>query len=217
MVIGFGFRKWSKCCAPSGMNRWRSRGWSSCAQASTGCFNNAGPQVQACRRVLAAQNAAESWRPKVLVDTASGFAPLSSRLAIVLFMGLIAAVVSIASYAQQHDHGEHHNGSQISTDDVAIFCPTMKTGQLCTHESTTRSLGVASMLLSLNQSGKIAEIPSTLLDGVIFVVKIARFHLRISSKIEGGGLIRLPQWSTGFTICQWAEGPVTAVREAQAR
>ena len=59
------------------------------------------------------------------------------------------------------------------------------------------------MLLSLNQSGKIAEIPSTLLDGVIFVVKIARFHLRISSKIEGGGLIRLPQWSTGFTICQF--------------
>jgi len=50
-------------------------------------------------------------------------------------MGLIAAVVSIASYAQQHDHGEHHNGSQISTDDVAIFCPTMKTGQLCTHDS----------------------------------------------------------------------------------
>ncbi len=50
-------------------------------------------------------------------------------------MGLIAAVVSIASYAQQHDHDEHHNGSQISTDDVAIFCPTMKTGQLCTHDS----------------------------------------------------------------------------------
>ena len=41
------------------------------------------------------------------------------------------------------------------------------------------------MLLSLNQLGKIVEIPSTLLDGDIFVVKIARFHLRISNKIEG--------------------------------
>ena len=61
------------------------------------------------------------------------------------------------------------------------------------------------MLLSLNQPGivgKVVEIPSTLLGGVIFVVKIARFHLRISNKIDGEGLIRLPQWSTVYTIFQ---------------
>jgi len=52
-----------------------------------------------------------------------------------LFIGLIAVVAGIAAYAQQHDHAEHRNGNQISTDDVAIFCPTMKTGQLCTHGS----------------------------------------------------------------------------------
>jgi len=54
---------------------------------------------------------------------------------VMLFMGLIAAVASIASYAQQHDHAGHHNDAQINADDLAIFCPTMKTGQLCTHGS----------------------------------------------------------------------------------
>src|SRR5947209_14506775 len=61
---------------------------------------------------------------------------------VVLFLGLIAVVVSIASYAQQHDHAEHNNGARASTDDeVAIFCPTMKTGQLCSH-GTANVLGL---------------------------------------------------------------------------
>jgi hypothetical protein len=53
---------------------------------------------------------------------------------VVLFVGLIGALVAFASYAQQHDHAEH-NGASSFTDDLAIFCPTMKTGQLCTHGS----------------------------------------------------------------------------------
>jgi len=55
---------------------------------------------------------------------------------VVLLVGVIALVVNIASYAQQHDHVEHQNQSAASAsadDDVAIFCPTMKTGQLCSH------------------------------------------------------------------------------------
>ena len=55
---------------------------------------------------------------------------------IVLLVGLVALVVNIASYAQQHDHAEQQNQSATSAtadDDVAIFCPTMKTGQLCSH------------------------------------------------------------------------------------
>ena len=55
---------------------------------------------------------------------------------VVLLVGVIALVVNIASYAQQHDHVEHQNQSSASAsadDDVAIFCPTMKTGQLCSH------------------------------------------------------------------------------------
>ena len=60
---------------------------------------------------------------------------------IVLFVGLIALVANLASYAQQHDHTEHGKGAQASTDDVAIFCPTMKTGQLCSH-GTANVLGL---------------------------------------------------------------------------
>ena len=61
---------------------------------------------------------------------------------VVLFLGLIAVGVSIASYAQQHDHAEHNNGARAPTDDeVAIFCPTMKTGQLCSH-GTANVLGL---------------------------------------------------------------------------
>jgi len=55
---------------------------------------------------------------------------------VVLLVGVIALVVNIASYAQQHDHVEHQNQSAASAsadDDVAIFCPTMTTGQLCSH------------------------------------------------------------------------------------
>jgi len=60
---------------------------------------------------------------------------------IVFFMGLIALVANLASYAQQHDHAEQSKGAQASTDDVAIFCPTMKTGQLCSH-GTANVLGL---------------------------------------------------------------------------
>ncbi len=55
---------------------------------------------------------------------------------VVLLVGVVALVVNIASFAQQHDHAEHQNQSATSApdnDDVAIFCPTMKTGQLCSH------------------------------------------------------------------------------------
>ena len=55
---------------------------------------------------------------------------------VVLLVGVVALVVNIASFAQQHDHAEHQNQSAASAsadDDVAIFCPTMKTGQLCSH------------------------------------------------------------------------------------
>ena len=54
---------------------------------------------------------------------------------VMLSMGMIAALAAFASYAQQHDHAAQHNGGQGSTDDLAIFCPTMKTAQLCTHGS----------------------------------------------------------------------------------
>jgi len=61
---------------------------------------------------------------------------------IVLFMGLIVLVANFGSYAQQHDHAEHAKAIQASTDDdVAIFCPTMKTGQLCSH-GTANVLGL---------------------------------------------------------------------------
>ena len=54
---------------------------------------------------------------------------------IVLFIGVIAAALSLASYAQQHDHSGHHESAAVvsAEDDMAIFCPTMKTGQLCSH------------------------------------------------------------------------------------
>jgi hypothetical protein len=54
---------------------------------------------------------------------------------LLLLMGLIGALAAFASYAQQHDHAGQHTGAQGPTDDLAIFCPTMKTGQLCTHGS----------------------------------------------------------------------------------
>jgi hypothetical protein len=52
---------------------------------------------------------------------------------IVLLVGVIAFVANIATFAQQHDHADHAANSVSADDDVAIFCPTMKTGQLCSH------------------------------------------------------------------------------------
>ena len=56
----------------------------------------------------------------------------------VFFITLVAAAPTIASYAGQHDHADHNNNNAKAVsadDDVAIFCPTMKTGQLCSHGS----------------------------------------------------------------------------------
>ena len=61
---------------------------------------------------------------------------------VVLLIALIAAFVSIASYAQQQDHSQHQNHATAAAakqDD--IFCPTMKTGQLCSH-GTAATLGL---------------------------------------------------------------------------
>ena len=61
---------------------------------------------------------------------------------IVLLAGLIALVLNIASYAQQHDHAAQTTQSKSSvTQEQDIFCSTMKTGQLCSH-GTTNVLGL---------------------------------------------------------------------------
>jgi hypothetical protein len=59
-------------------------------------------------------------------------------------IGLAALVVSIASYAQQHDHpaqAKQANTPAAAQKDEDIFCSTMKTGQLCTH-GTAVNLGL---------------------------------------------------------------------------
>jgi|SRR5579871_643339 len=70
-----------------------------------------------------------------------------ARLAV---LGMLAVGCAGFIYAQEHDHSQHASqssapaahdhsyGAQAGTadsddDDVAIFCPTMKTGQLCSH------------------------------------------------------------------------------------
>ena len=58
----------------------------------------------------------------------------------VLLLGSLALMLNIVSFAQEHDHAAHPTGSS-SVEDKDIFCPTMKTGQLCTH-GTTNVLGV---------------------------------------------------------------------------
>jgi hypothetical protein len=62
---------------------------------------------------------------------------------IVLLLALVALVLNIVSYARQQSHADHENHSNNSAgvDDVAIFCPTMKTGQLCSH-GTSNVLGL---------------------------------------------------------------------------
>ncbi|HYR88759.1 MAG TPA: hypothetical protein VE422_32080 [Terriglobia bacterium] len=53
----------------------------------------------------------------------------------VAILALLAIGVGGFVYAQQHDHSQHQNQANTvsADDDVAIFCPTMKTGQLCSH------------------------------------------------------------------------------------
>jgi hypothetical protein len=58
----------------------------------------------------------------------------------ILLLGSLALALNVVSFAQEHDHSAHAGSS--SPDDKDIFCPTMKTGQLCTH-GTTNVLGVA--------------------------------------------------------------------------
>ena len=63
---------------------------------------------------------------------------------VILLLGAIALVLNFVSYAQDHDHSAHANQSNPSAaraDERDIFCPTMKTGQLCSN-GTTNVLGV---------------------------------------------------------------------------
>src|SRR6266481_9882378 len=59
----------------------------------------------------------------------------NSAARIVAILGLLAIGAGGFVYAQQHDHSQHQNlaNAVSAEDDVAIFCPTMKTGQLCSH------------------------------------------------------------------------------------
>src|SRR6266446_10264627 len=59
----------------------------------------------------------------------------NSAARIVAILGLLAIGAGGFVYAQQHDHSQHQNQANAvsAEDDVAIFCPTMKTGQLCSH------------------------------------------------------------------------------------
>ena len=60
-----------------------------------------------------------------------------------IILGLLAASGGSFAFAQQHDHSQHGSSqasasgqgksSAADKDEEAIFCPTMKTGQLCSH------------------------------------------------------------------------------------
>jgi hypothetical protein len=61
---------------------------------------------------------------------------------IVLIAVSIALLASIVSFAGQHDHSQHQNpAAAAAAKEEDIFCPTMKTGQLCTH-GTSATLGL---------------------------------------------------------------------------
>jgi hypothetical protein len=69
----------------------------------------------------------------------------------ILLVGSLALVLNLVSLAQEHDHAAmdhsaHAAQSKSGTpaEDNDIFCPTMKTGQLCTH-GTTNVLGVTAV------------------------------------------------------------------------
>jgi hypothetical protein len=69
------------------------------------------------------------------------------RMAVVVgFVAFSCAGIAYTRQAQEQDHAHvsaHHDAAQYSgnDNDTAIFCPTMKTGQLCT-EGTTNILGL---------------------------------------------------------------------------
>ena len=59
-----------------------------------------------------------------------------SAAGIVTILGLLTLGGGSFAYAQEHNHSHQPNQSQSATsvdDEVAVFCPTMKTGQLCSH------------------------------------------------------------------------------------
>ena len=60
-----------------------------------------------------------------------------------LFVGILGLSTPIVSYAQQQDHAVHEDQAEPpAVAEEPIFCPTMKTGQLCSH-GTAATLGVA--------------------------------------------------------------------------
>jgi len=60
----------------------------------------------------------------------------------IVLLGSLALVLNIVSFAQEHDHSAHAAQSKTApADEKDIFCPTMKTGQLCTN-GTTNVLGI---------------------------------------------------------------------------
>ena len=60
----------------------------------------------------------------------------------ILLLGSLALMLNIVSFAQEHDHSAHAAQSKTGpSDEKDIFCPTMKTGQLCTN-GTTNVLGL---------------------------------------------------------------------------
>lgn len=65
---------------------------------------------------------------------------------VIVLLGFLALVLNLVALAQEHehDHSAHATQSKSGTpaEDNDIFCPTMKTGQLCTH-GTTNVLGVS--------------------------------------------------------------------------
>jgi hypothetical protein len=59
-----------------------------------------------------------------------------SAAEIVAILGLMVFGGGSFAYAQEHNHSHPANQSQAAAsadDEVAVFCPTMKTGQLCSH------------------------------------------------------------------------------------
>src|ERR1051326_9025775 len=55
----------------------------------------------------------------------------------ILLLGSLALMLNIVSFAQEHDHSAHAAQSKTNpADEKDIFCPTMKTGQLCTNGTT---------------------------------------------------------------------------------
>ena len=65
---------------------------------------------------------------------------------VIVLLGFLALVLNLVALAQEHEHDHSAHATQAKsgslTEDNDIFCPTMKTGQLCTH-GTTNVLGVS--------------------------------------------------------------------------